>query len=135
VKSLSKMLRHKGFSLLEILVAFSIMAVAITIVLRIFSSGLTNAALTEEYCIGVQIAESLMASTGVVTSLQPGETSGSVGDKYDWLVVIKAVTQSSAGNQSGNDAPPNMFSVNVRVFWGDEGREQRSIELESLKFL
>jgi len=76
------MQRHKGFSLLEILVAFVIMAVALTIVLRIFGSGVNNAVISEDYTIAVQIAESLLASAGVETPLEIGDISGNEAGKF-----------------------------------------------------
>lgn len=137
--------RHKGFSLLEILVAFAIMAVALTVVLRIFGSGVNNAVISEDYTLAVQIAESLMARIGVETPLKAGEFSGIEGDKYDWQIVIKPVASSgpeTANNTSadtGLDAAtaiiPNLqlLSVEVRVEWGDDDSAQRTIELSSLK--
>jgi general secretion pathway protein I len=131
------MRRDKGFSLLEILIAFAIMAVAITIVLRIFGSGVNNAIVSEEYTLAIQIAESLMARTGVETPLQAGETAGNEADKYDWQVVVSPVAQSQANaannDQAQNSPPLQLLSVKVRVAWGDEDSTPRAIELNSLK--
>jgi len=137
------MRRHKGFSLLEILVAFAIMAVALTILLRIFGSGVNNAQVAEEYSLAVQIAESLMARTGIETPLEAGVISGSEADKYDWQVTVAAVAQAAPpdpqgnNNQAQNNANPGMtlFSVKVRVVWGEDGAKQRLVELNSLKTL
>ena len=68
--------------------AFAIMAVALTIVLRIFGSGINAAVVSEDYTTAVQIAESLMARTGVESPLQIGEFSGNEADKYDWVVNV-----------------------------------------------
>lgn len=137
--------RHNGFSLLEILVAFAIMAVALTIVLRIFGSGVNNAVISEEYTLAVQIAESLMARVGVETPLQAGELAGTEGDKYDWQVVIRPVassgtetpenTSADTGLDSSSAIIPNLqlLSVVVRVVWGEDESAQRTIELSSLK--
>jgi len=129
------MQRHKGFSLLEILVAFAIMAVALTIVLRIFGSGVNNAVISEEYTLAVQIAESLMARTGVETPLQIGEATGTEADKYDWQVTVRPVAQTGAtdSGQAQNAETLQLLSVKIKVSWGEEEDRQRSIELNSLK--
>ncbi|MCQ8105035.1 type II secretion system GspH family protein [Methylomonas sp. SURF-2] len=134
------MRRLKGFSLLEILVAFAIMAVALTIVLRIFGAGVNTAVISEEYNLAVQIAESLMARTGVETPLREGELSGLEGDKYAWTVGISPVPEpvaararfQSAQNQAVRPEHKLMV-VSVRVRWGDAADKQRSVRLDGLK--
>lgn len=132
---------HKGFSLLEILVAFSIMAVALTIVLRIFGSGVNAAVVSEEYSIAVQIAESLMARVGVETPLEAGEISGAEADHYEWLVRVAPVIAPQASLQkfksqqeeTENTPTIQLFSVRVQVVWGDGDIKQRSLVLHGLK--
>ncbi len=139
------MQRHKGFSLLEILVAFAIMAVAVTIVLRIFGSGVHNIAISEEYSLAVQIAESLMAKTGVESPLAIGEISGTEADKFDWLVTVNFLakttntntgnTANMLGNLQNQGDSGSLYSVKVQVFWGDDAGSRRSISIRSLKML
>lgn len=137
------MRRHKGFSLLEILVAFAIMAVALTMVLRIFGSGVNAAVVSEEYTLAVQIAESLMARMGVETPLQTGEYSGTEADKYDWWVSVTPVAgpppakASRFQSQQPQSVQPSLslMAVRVRVSWGGEEDRQRALELDSLKLL
>ena len=135
--------RHKGFSLLEILVAFAIMAVALTIVLRIFGAGVNTAVISEEYNLAVQIAESILARTGVETPLQAGESAGTEADKYAWLVRITPVAEPPAAGrrfqprQDQSPAQPSrkLMKVSVRVSWGDAAERQRSVQLDSLRMI
>jgi general secretion pathway protein I len=57
--------RENGFSLLEILVAFAILALSIGVLLNIFSRGLRTAIVAEEYQQALAIAEAQMARGGV----------------------------------------------------------------------
>lgn len=128
--------------MLEILVAFAIMAVALTLVLRIFGSGVNTAVISEEYNLAVQIAESLLARTGVETPLLAGETFGTEADKYDWRISQTPVAEPPATGrrfQSRQDqvAQPirKLMKVSVRVTWGEDAGRQRSVELDSLRML
>ena len=138
------MQRHKGFSLLEILVAFVIMAVALTIVLRIFGSGVNNAVISEDYNVAVQLAESLLARTGVESPLEIGEISGNEAGKFFWTistslreqnVVTNTQSQNSPQSPAQNGPVTSLYAIVVRVVWDDEGRADRVVELSCLKTL
>ncbi len=120
--------KNKGFSLLEILVAFTIMAISLGIVLKIFSSGVNTAVISEDYIIATQIAESLMAKTGVEEPLAVGQSSGTDNDKYQWLVKVENYTNP----ESEEDAEIELMTVQVTVKWGDE-QNARTVELNTVK--
>jgi general secretion pathway protein I len=127
--------RHKsqrGFSLLEILVAFSIMAISMGMLLSIFSSGLRNASVSEEYTSAVQIAEAILARPGIETPLQQAQSNGVVNDKYRWELTVAPFILTTETIDT-RTIPAQLFMVTALVSWGDEGRSERQLELSKLK--
>ncbi|WP_442497733.1 type IV pilus modification PilV family protein [Methylobacter sp. sgz302048] len=129
-----RMGKQRGFSLLEILIAFSILALSLGILLKIFSGGVNTASVADEYTAAVQIAESLMVQTGVETPLQPGERSGVENEKYRWLVSVSPFTPTIE-NFDPATLPILLFKVNVMVAWGDDQASERQIELTNLRLV
>jgi general secretion pathway protein I len=126
---------QEGFSLLEILIAFSILALSLGILLRIFSGGANTAMVAEEYTNAVQIAETLMAKTGAEIPLRNHESSGVIDNKYNWLLRISPYTFQSSDNAT-KVAGVELYKVNVAVNWGDdENADNRMFQLATLKLL
>jgi len=125
---------QQGFSLLEILIAFSILALSLGILLKIFSGGVNTAVVAEEYTAAVQIAESLMAKTGVETRLQPGRTADIENEKYHWQVTVSPF-EFNPDNVDLKTTTTLFFKVKVTVSWGEGGDNDRQVELTTLKLV
>jgi len=121
--------RQQGFSLLEILVAFSILAVSLGILLKIFSSGIHTAVIAENYTVATQIAESLMAKTGVETPLTEGEMSGVEDETYHWQVSIAQLSEPMVEEE----LMARLLVVQVIVKWGEDETNSRFIELNTVR--
>lgn len=120
--------------MLEILIAFSILALSLGILLKIFSSGVNTAVVAEEYTVAVQIAESLMAKTGIETPLQAEEISGLENEKYHWQISISPF-EFNPDNVDVNAITVVLFKVNVTVTWGFEEGNERRINLTTLRLV
>ena len=91
-----------GFSLIEVLVAFVILALTLSVIMRIFSGGLRNVALAEDYSRAALLAESRLAEL----SVQPleGEAGGEFDGKYRWRSTVRPWVDD-AGAPSAPGAP------------------------------
>ena len=130
----SQLNKQKGFSLLEILIAFSILAISLGILLKIFSAGINTAVVSEDYTAAVQIAESLMAKTGLESPLQAGEDSGTENEKYEWQVLVTPYL-FNPDNLDEMTITTTLFKVKVIVNWDIEKTKRRQIELTTLKLV
>lgn len=128
----SKVTRQQGFSLLEILIAFSILALSLGILLRVFSGGVNTATVAEDYTVAVQIAESLIAKTGSEIPLKDHQSSGLENEKYQWSLTVSPYFLGSESIDPKN-AAVQLYKVNVTVVWGDGENDGRQIQLTTLK--
>lgn len=127
------MLKQKGFSLLEILIAFCIMALSLGILLNIFSGGINTAIIAEDYTIATQVAESVLAKVGSEIPLKNFQDSGTEREKYQWSVSIVPYVLNPEMADPKN-AVAEMFKVNVTVEWGDEDdSDPRQYQLATLR--
>ena len=118
---------QRGFSLLEVLVAFTILSVSLGVLLQIFSTGLRNAALTEDYSRAVVHAQSLLAGLGIETPLEEGVQEGEIDERFYWRVSV-APYQEEDPDLDLENLPVIAYQLRVEVFW-----RQRSVALESLR--
>ena len=115
----------RGFSLLEVLVAFAILGLTLGVLMNVFSGGLRNLGDGSHYTRAVLDAQSRMAEIGLSQPLVPGETSGDVDATYRWSARVVPLALSPSGNVS-------LYQVDVTVKWG-EGAAQRAVSLQTLK--
>jgi len=120
---------QQGFSLLEILVAFSILALSLGVLLNIFSSGLRRTMISEEYQQAIIIAQSKLAIAGIELPLQTGEIQGQVGDKFIWQLTAQVY---NIENLTAEKLAVIPFQVTVTVEW-QAGENNRQVRLTTIK--
>lgn len=124
--------RNAGYTLIEVLVAFMILALALTVLLRIFSGGVRSVSVSSEYARAVLIAESRLAAAGIDGVLAPGETSGIDDDRYEWTRTVHEYTPSPDYKASVQNVPA--YFVTVSVAW-PHGEGTRSIDISTIRLL
>ena len=80
--------RCRGFTLLEVLVAFVILALSLGVIYQLFGQGTRAASQSARYTQATMIAQSLLAEAGVTHRLEASQRSGFSGD-YHWEVITQ----------------------------------------------
>jgi len=119
----------RGFSLLEVLVAFTILAMLLGSLFQVFSAGLHAARSGDRYTRATVIAQSQLAALGVENSVGEGVTSGTTDDAYHWRVTVSAYSDDQ---MQVTERALQPLTVNVEVFWEEEGTP-RTLSLTSIR--
>ncbi len=108
---------QRGFALLEILVAFVILALGLAAILAGVSTAMRSDAKTQTGRGALRLAQSRLDAAGVTEALVPGHREGRVGNKYTWRQTVTAI-QTAAGSRDpggGKTKPPAASAV--AAFW------------------
>jgi general secretion pathway protein I len=130
--------RSAGFSLLEVLVAFVILALVGTALFQLFGGALNNASAADDYSRAALLAESRLAAAAVETTpLREGGDQGTSEDgKYSWATKVEAyVPPGTTADQDrlGQAAAVRLWRISVSVSWPGTLGNQRSISLASVR--
>ena len=117
----------RGFTLFEVLIAFTILAVSLVALLRAFSSGLRGLDAAEAATAAVQHARSKIEEVGTAIPLEPGVQEGAFEDGYRWRVVIEPHEPGDAA--AAETLPLAPYEVEVTV----TGPRGGAITLRSLR--
>jgi general secretion pathway protein I len=125
--------RQRGFSLLEVLVAFAILAVSFGVLMQIFSRASITTVTTGQYSRAVSLAQSRLAAVGSAIALQPGTVAGEREDGFAWEVAIVPIELAGSG-QGVAEQPSTLtpYRVTVTVVWQD-GVRVRHVTLATLR--
>lgn len=121
---------QRGFSLVEVLVAFMILAISLTVIFRIFSAGLRSSALSEDYARAVLVAQAQLSALAGGGVLDYGVTSGDWSGRFRWTRTIEPY-QAWPEDRS-LIAAVHAYRVTVDVDWERTGRTHR-LTLSSMR--
>lgn len=119
----------RGFTLLELLLAFVVFALSFATVLEILSGSMRNTVKARQYTEAALTAQSVMDQVGLEIPLQAGfTTSGETGD-YRWEIELFDYVDSGENPYSVELAELTgiqLLQVELLVSWGEPPREQSS---------
>lgn len=125
-----------GFSLLEVLVAFAILALSLGVLMNIFSTALRGVGLGEEYSKAALLMEARLAALGSELPIEVGVQSGSAGDsegqQFHWQLTISPYGEADQFQALGE---LEVFQVDLAVDWGEDeaGGKRRRIAVSTLR--
>ncbi|WP_432471307.1 type IV pilus modification PilV family protein [Amphritea sp. HPY] len=130
--------RARGFSLLEVLVAFVVLSLSLGIILQIFSLSSRITRTSEVYQQALLVAESKMAELLSEPFIEPGRDDGSYDDRDHDGVMLDMQWQTEVSDYEFPDDPPvdnqslQPYLIEVSVSWGD-GAKAQNITLSTIR--
>jgi general secretion pathway protein I len=121
--------RQGGFTLLEVLVAFAILALSLGILIQIFSRAMSTTALSGDYSRAAALAEARLNDVGIDIPLEPGGYGGDPQDGFSWRVVVEPYVPHDLSWEPSFDT----FLVTAEVSWDTGGDELRRVSLSTLR--
>ena len=122
--------RAEGFTLIEVLVAFTIAAILLLPLLRGFASGVTSAERTDAFTQATVIAESALETVGPILTLTDG--AGETHQEGRFQVSTSVHVYQGDGVPATPSPTMLPYEVVVAVNWQEAAR-LHSISLRSLR--
>ncbi len=120
---------ERGFSLLEIMVAFTLLALALAVLLQAFGGGVHLLGNADRLARAAQLAQSQLAQVGLEIPLAEGVTQAEWPPDYRVRLQVAPVPLPS---QLSNHPRWQLWQVEVVVDWTEAGRA-RAYRLVSLR--
>jgi general secretion pathway protein I len=120
--------RESGFTLVEVIAALAIAALALSSVFDVASEGLHRTGEAEAMAEGGSLAQSLLARLGNELPIARGTTTGEFSNGYRWR--LEVAPYGEAGDQRA--WPVAAYTVAAEITWGAE-EQQHSLLLKTLR--
>jgi len=126
----------RGFTLIEVIVAFAVLALALTLLLGTLSGAARQVRWADDAGRAALHAQSLLDQTGVGEALQPGQREGEFEDgRYRWSLQVEPWRDQTTQDATLLDpVAPRLMRLTLAVQWGDGGPRQQ-LQLQSLRLV
>ena len=129
--------RECGFSLLEVLVAFIIVALVVTALFRLFGGALGNASAAEEWTRALLVAQSRLELAASVQPLAETTDAGTEADgRIAWRTTVVPYVAADADadvERLSQSMPTRLYRVSVDVRFPGVAGQERSLTLATVK--
>jgi len=118
----------RGFTLIEVLVAFVILAFSLGALFSLFSGSLHSVRQGEEYAKATALARARLARVDADGITGQGDEAGETEDGYRWQIEFAPLPELAERPGGGNFEP---VAVTVSISWG--ALENRSLSLSTVR--
>lgn len=127
----------RGFSLLEVLVAFVILSLVATALFRLFSGALVNASAADDYTHAVLVAESVLAEAAATVPLVEGSSSGTADEgRIAWTTQVARYSPPGVSPDAARIAeslPIALFRITTEVAFAAPSGGTRTFALATTR--
>jgi len=131
------MQRARGYTLVEVIIAFAVLALALALLLGTLSGATRQVRWADDAGRASLHAQSLIDQLGVGEALAPGRTQGGFENgRYRWQLDVspwRDPAQPPAAEQPQDLSAPVLLAVSLRVAWGDAPNQQ--LQVSSLRLV
>ncbi|HHL31531.1 MAG TPA: type II secretion system protein [Oceanospirillales bacterium] len=110
-----KRMQHKGFTLLEILVAFTMLAVTFATVMQIIAGSSKNTVKASHNTKIALLSQSKFDELGLFEPIEEGSTSGSFDDNTSWVLDIVPFEAPYEGDYNQEFSAVDLMDVTLTV--------------------
>ncbi len=119
----------RGFTLLEVLVALAIMAIATTLVIQLFSADLRAIARSGDVTSAAVRGDSRIREIIAEPSLEEKTWTEEADDGYRMDIAVSEVMKPRTGN-----LPVKLMEIDLTIRWL-EGMKEKSLRLNTMKMI
>lgn len=128
------MTRARGFTLIEVVVAFLLLSIVMATGFELFTTGMRRASDLEERSKALVIAQSRLATASVEQQLKEGVANGQTDDgKYQWTMTIAKSDEGKADPNQPIQTAYGLYRIDVVVKWRGADERDHSLELATLE--
>lgn len=127
-------MRQRGFTLIEVVIALAVFAVAVGVCMQIATAGLRQSRIAAEQTQAALLAQSLLDMHGVGERLEPGRSSGRLEGGYQWEIEVapyEVSLQTDSPLAPGFSAV-QLFRLDLTIRW-PAGQNERSARFSTLR--
>ena len=131
LKDLRRFNSRDGFTLIEVLVSVVILAMSLSVLMGIFSSGLKSKRMAQEYNIAVAQADNVLSDILLMSqSIEPGNESGVFENKSRWTAEISPWDGHGEIPWDSRDGK-GLFKIAVTITWMT-GEQEKNYTLQTI---
>lgn len=126
--------RFQGFTLIEVVVALTVLGVGLIVIIELFSGGLRLGRMAEEYTQAVSYARVKLEDIALGRQMKEGAEEGEFDKNFRWQMEVKKVDILASEERGDIALPVELYQIKLNVIW-KSGAQERSATIESMKVI
>jgi general secretion pathway protein I len=126
--------RESGFTLIEVVVAFVLLALVLSVSFEIFSTGMARASDLDDRARALVVAQSRLAAAGAEEAIKEGVASGETEDRrFQWTTTVRrAEDVAIAPDGTYPTGAYALYRVDVHIAWRGADSRAHALDLATL---